>query len=295
VPRTPTQAPPQRDAVVQLLGTIWDNALDPGYAAAARRRQSRSATSATSGSSGAGQGRERRPGRGALALLGFAVLGVVLAVAIVSTHVGAPAVAQRRADLVDRVRDQTARAATTEQQVQALQADVSRLNGQRLSTTSQGELLADQVAALELATAQVAVTGPGLRVTLDDASEPPPGTDPAVDRVLDRDLQGVVNGLWAAGAEAVAVNGQRLTALSAIRSAGDAILVDYRPLTRPYVVVAIGDPASLQTRFTEGAAGRGLQALSTAYGIRSSVQPVGQAILPAASPGDLRYARGIDQ
>ena len=49
--------------------------------------------------------------------------------------------------------------------------------------------------------------------------------------MLDRDLQVIVNGLWAAGAEAIAVNGQRLTACSAIRSAGEAILVDFRPLS----------------------------------------------------------------
>jgi uncharacterized protein YlxW (UPF0749 family) len=280
VPPTPSQVSPSRDAVGLLLGTIWDNALDPGYAAAARRR-----------SGSVGPGSTARRGRWVWALVGFAAVGGVLAVAVVSTHVAAPAVAQRRADLVDRVREQTARAASTEQQVQALQAEVSRLNAQRLSATSQGERLADQVAALELATAEVAVSGPGLRVTLDDAATPPPGTDPAVDRVLDRDLQGVVNGLWAAGAEAVAVNGQRLTALSAIRSAGDAILVDYRPLTRPYEVTAIGDPARIESGFTAGAAGRALATLAQTYGIRYTVDAEARLDLPAAAAIQLRYAR----
>ena len=110
--------------------------------------------------------------------------------------------------------------------------------------------------------------------------------------MLDRDLQTVVNGLWAAGAEAVAVNGQRLTALSAIRSAGDAILVDYRPLTRPYVVTAIGDPATLQAAVRRGARRPALRTLQQTYGIRY--------VGPAASTGSrsrrrparaLRYAR----
>ena len=105
----------------------------------------------------------------------------------------------------------------------------------------------------------------------------------------------MVNGLWAAGAEAVAVNGQRLTALSAIRSAGDAILVDYRPLTRPYVVVAIGDPRTLQSRFVAGAGRAG--AAHAGAGVRHPLlgrARVGQQTLPAASPDELRYARRAD-
>ena len=51
-----------------------------------------------------------------------------------------------------------------------------------------------------------------------------------------------MNGLWSVGAEAIAVNGQRLTAQSAIRSAAGAILVNYRPLKPPYRVEAIGPP-----------------------------------------------------
>ena len=64
-------------------------------------------------------------------------------------------------------------------------------------------------------------------------------------RVYDRDLQDVVNALWLAGAEAMSINGQRLTAATAIRSAGEAILVNSRPLSPPSLVHAIGNPAPL--------------------------------------------------
>jgi uncharacterized protein YlxW (UPF0749 family) len=274
---SPAPVARSKDAVVQLLGSIWDDALDPGYAAAAARAGRRPAVT-------------RRRG-GALAVLGFALVGLVLAVALLSTHAAAPAVAERRADLVDRVHEQTARADAADAQVQALQAEVSGLKAAQLSATAEGERLASTVAGLELASGQVAVSGPGVRVTLDDASEPPPGTDPDLDRVLDRDLQGVVNGLWAAGAEAVAVNGVRLTSLSAIRAAGDAILVDYRPLTRPYVVTAVGDPATLESRFASGAAGRTLVTLQQTYGITYSLDAADRVELPAASASALRYAQ----
>ena len=101
----------------------------------------------------------------------------------------------------------------------------------------------------------------------------------------------VVNGLWAAGAEAVSVNGQRLTALSAIRSAGDAILVDYRPLTRPYRVLAIGDPRTIQAAFSSGPAGSGLRTLQQTYGLKYEVEGVGRVTVPAAAALALRYAK----
>ena len=89
------------------------------------------------------------------------------------------------------------------------------------------------------------VTGPGL--CYHAAGRPPtPAGDggPDLARVLDTDIQLVVNGLFASGAEAVSVNGQRVTVLSPIRSAGEAVLVGFRPLTPPYEVSAVG-PDSL--------------------------------------------------
>ena len=61
-------------------------------------------------------------------------------------------------------------------------------------------------------------------------------------RVIAKDLQYVTNALWESGAEAISINGKRLTSTSSIRFAGSAIIVDYRPLTRPYVITALGDP-----------------------------------------------------
>jgi uncharacterized protein YlxW (UPF0749 family) len=108
--------------------------------------------------------------------------------------------------------------------------------------------------------------------------------------VRDADLQDVVNGLWAAGAEAVAVDGQRLTALSAIRSAGESVLVDLRPLSPPYVVEAVGDASRLEVRFVDGPSGRRLTTLASLYGIRFEVSRADELDLPAAGTPDLRAA-----
>jgi uncharacterized protein YlxW (UPF0749 family) len=136
-----------------------------------------------------------------------------------------------------------------------------------------------------------AVVGPGATVTVDDGPQPSAGTGDDLSRVLDVDLQDLVNGLWRAGAEAIDINGHRLTSLSAIRGAGDAILVDYRPLARPYVVTAIGD-SGLGRRFAAGPAGVELRGLKSDYGIRYDVSMHEHVEVPAATAVELRTVRG---
>ena len=106
--------------------------------------------------------------------------------------------------------------------------------------------------------------------------------------MFDRDLQDVVNALWLAGAEAISVNDQRLAAQTAIRSAGEAILVDFRPLSPPYVLRAIGDVDQMQASFADGATARRLQTLTSLYGLRFSLTRVVTATLPAAAAPNLR-------
>jgi uncharacterized protein YlxW (UPF0749 family) len=135
------------------------------------------------------------------------------------------------------------------------------------------------------------VSGGALVVVLDDAEAGSrDGGGPETGRVYDQDLQAVVNGLWAAGATAIAINGQRLTSTTAIRSAGEAILVDYRPLSPPYEVTALGDRERLEADFSGSVADRQLRALADRFGIRTDVHPKRVARLPAAGPPRLRYA-----
>src|SRR6478609_1448482 len=177
-----------------------------------------------------------------------------------------PGAAQARAALQQEIQRRSAGLDADQVSLDQLRAQVAQLQRQALSARG-GDGLAQRAQLLGLLSAEVPVTGSGLKITMNDAASASTGAggaDPRAtagkgeDRVLDRDLQIVVNGLWAAGAEAIAVNGQRLTALSAIRSAGEAILVDFRPLSPPYVLRAVGDSATLQRRFTAGAAGRRL-------------------------------------
>jgi len=283
--------PPTRstDPVTALLGQVWQDALDPGYAARSRTRSDRS-VGTPEGPVPRGHRRRRRTVGAGISL---ALVGLLLAAAAVQARADRPAAAERRTGLLAQVAEQGNRYDRITLDVTRLRAQIDQLETDSLDSSAAGARLADALRSLGLVAGTVAATGPGIRIVLDDAAANSDAatSDPAGGRVLDRDLQAVVNGLWAAGAEAVAINGQRLTSLAAIRSAGDAILVDYRPLARPYQVVAIGNPQQLPARFAAGPGGRTLRTLQDVYGIRYEIQPVEQLGVPAAGSVRLRLSR----
>lgn len=262
---------PQRpDESMSLLVDIATQALDPGYAAAAARRTDTPA--------------EPTPRPRAWLLVG-GLLAATLLIVIAGVQ------AHRRAPLASRSRD--ALVAQVERRGEAVNALQARLDRLRVSTaqerdaalasTRAGDRLAARLAADELAAGTLAVTGPGLRVTLDDAV----GGD---NRIVDRDVQSVVNALWAAGAEAIGINGERITAQTAIRAAGGAILVNFKPLDPPYVVSAIGDPVALESSFATGRAASRLRAYVQLYGLRFHYARDSSLSLPSAPGLTLRYA-----
>ena len=126
-----------------------------------------------------------------------------------------------------------------------------------LADDAEGQRLLTRLDALSLAAASTAVIGPGLSVTVTDPGVGPNLSDVSKQRVtgsrqiiLDRDLQLVVNSLWASGAEAISVGGVRIGPNVTIRQAGGAILVDNNPTSSPYTVLAIGPPHAMRTSST---------------------------------------------
>ena len=106
-------------------------------------------------------------------------------------------------------------------------------------------------------------------------------------------MRSVVNELWADGAEAIAVNGIRLTPTSAIRFAGDAVLVDFQPIASPYVIDAIGDADLLITGFAASNVASRYQTLASARGIGFTFTVQHQLNLPAGSEPSPRYAHVV--
>jgi uncharacterized protein YlxW (UPF0749 family) len=304
---TAPQARPRRpDESMTLLTEVMTSPLDPGYAAAARRRAERAAERAAQRAAGVDAPEDddapSRLARSPVAVGMLLVVGLLLAVAFVQARGSRPAGVAQRDALVAEIQRQSAGVDRLQRANAAALVAIESARGRRLQAQSQGAL-AEQVTRLGLVTGAVAVAGPGIEVTVNDAANVahagdgsnPRGQDTADDgRVLDQDLQVVVNGLWAAGAEAVSINGQRLTALSAIRSAGQAVLVDYRPLAPPYRISAVGDPAGLRSRFSAGPGGRELRFLQKTYAVRASVATADRLTLPASSGVVTRRAKAVE-
>lgn len=284
-PRTGDPQPRRRVDSMLLLQDLVDGSLDEGYARAAARRAA---------------GRPTPRAQVWVLAAGLLAVGLLLATAFAQTRERAGSVREARSALVGEIQQRNTENQRLQRRLERRRAQVRQDQRAALALTGAGAALSARLTRLESATGAGAVTGAGMVVRLDDAgrdagsADVNPRTQPGSDgRVTDRDLQTVVNEVWAAGAEAVSVNGQRLTALSAIRSAGEAILVDFRPLKPPYVVKAVGDPGTLRTHFVAGFGGSYLQVLK-GYGITSTVQDADPLSLPASAGVQLRYATAPD-
>ncbi|MDT0491053.1 DUF881 domain-containing protein [Streptomyces sp. NPDC012600] len=274
-PDRSTPARPARpDASMSLLNNVMDHSLDEGYAEASARRKA-------DGSAGLPRTLKSKLGLAA----GLVVAALVVTLGAAEARVSAPVVAKEREELIDRINAETRAADTLESDVDELRRDVSERQRKALEQHGgdQGELVA-------LLSGATPVEGPGVKLVVDDAKNTDQGGGGPREssgfadtgRVRDRDMQRVVNGLWESGAEAIAINGQRLTALSAIRAAGDAILVDNRPLVPPYTVLAVGDRKNLAAAFRDSADGQYLNALKESFDIRTTLTDQGKVRLPAA-------------
>ena len=223
-----------------------------------------------------------RPGRMVTVgwtLAGLLVIGLLLGVAVHNTEANAPSANSAREGLVADIDRAQVRADGLEGSANALAAQVRDRQAELGVPEAPASASVQAVAA-----GTVGVSGPGLTVTIDN----PSGEDNDV--ILDRDIQLLVNGLWAGGAEAIAVGGVRLQPTSAIRKAGGAILVDNRPVFWPITIAAIGNPATLPAEFA-GTSGYGrFASFVSLYSITFDVVQADTLTLPAATEPVLRYA-----
>jgi uncharacterized protein YlxW (UPF0749 family) len=255
-----------------LLELVTRESLDLDYQDVSRRR-------------GAPAGEEGpTPHRGTA--VAVAVFGLLVAVAAVQNSRNADVDEASRTALIDRVETRKDSVSSLQDRIITLREENDALAERIVSLSSTGRDLDDATADLALETGFVAVEGPGLRVTVDDQ---PRGDPDGLVRATD--LRVLVNGLWEAGAEAIAINGRRLTALSAIVNADIAIQVNKGPLSPPYVVAAIGGQ-NLDADFVETQSGLTFLALADQFGFVVKRDTVSSLLLPAAPPSlqQLLYA-----
>jgi uncharacterized protein YlxW (UPF0749 family) len=108
--------------------------------------------------------------------------------------------------------------------------------------------------------------------------------------LTDRDVRSIVNELWHDGAEAISVNDVRLTPTSAIRFAGEAVLVDFQAITPPYVVRAVGNADALVTAFADSPIASRYKTLSGVEHLGFDFSNSDKLTLPASPPGNVRFA-----
>ncbi len=268
-----------------MLAELMNNHLDAGYAAAAERREREQPPSALV-----------RRLRSAVTALTLVVLGAVLAIAYQQTVARAPDAAQAKASLVEDIKVRSAESDRMQRRADDLREQLARDRETALADSAAGQQTSRQLEQLETVTGLSSVTGPGLVVTVGDG---PPPVDPVTGeptdeldlaRILDRDLQELVNALWKAGAEAVTIDNQRLTPTSTIRLAGEAILVDLRPVTSPYEIKAIGDADQLADRFASSSVARRFRSYIERYEMTFRVRTAEELSLPASAGSPLSYA-----
>lgn len=137
-----------------------------------------------------------------------------------------------------------------EAEQQALRATLSALRQEAAGRQSEIAADTDRLRALQsevdrqrLLAGLIAVQGPGVEILLDDsAAEIPARADPSTYIVHEFDLRDIVNLLWMAGSEAIAINGERMVSSSAISCVGTTILINSTRLSPPYLIRAIGNP-----------------------------------------------------
>ena len=268
----PAKRPDSSDpaASMALILDAMRNPLDPSYAEAAKRpgADPRGAT------------------HSALLFVTTLILGLLLAVSALALRPSANEAEKRHQQLVDQVHAAQQRNDSIEADVSRTRGEVNALSDAALARTSQHSIKTQLADALRTSGGST-VTGPGVSLTLDEPS-PSPGqadSDPRTGgqgtSVTSTDIQQLVNALYRAGASDVAINEQRLNSMSAIRFAGSAILVNYRPLARPYRIVALG-PQGLDRAFSDGFGGQYLAAMKRS-GLKAQ-QTSGSVTLPPA-PG----------
>lgn len=168
-------------------------------------------------------------------------------------------------------------------QLAEVQAERDRLRAQPQGPGLSG-LLADLLNQQVIA-GTVALTGPGVIVVLDDSPRRPlRGEDPTLYLVLDSHLRDVVNLLWEGGAEAVAINGERIVATSSIYAAGGVIVVNTARLAPPYEVVAIGPP-ELEALLRSPGRLTQLRSRVQNYGLQFSVRRAAEVTVPPYKGG----------
>jgi uncharacterized protein YlxW (UPF0749 family) len=225
------------------------------------------------------------------------ILGFLVAAAVAQERIREERQPGQVAELLDLIRARREAIASLAAETQSLSRRLQQVR------TAAGQESAELRAALEQidrakARAGVApAAGSGVVVEVADSRDVPRTRGDVTDlRIQDVDLRLIVNALWRAGAEAVAVNGRRVISTTAIRAAGDTILVNFSPVSSPYVVDAVGDPAMLRSRLAESEIARQFGVWEQVYGLGFQIRSAAEVSVPGlGADAELSWATPVGE
>jgi uncharacterized protein YlxW (UPF0749 family) len=234
-----------------------------------------------------------RPARGLAVLLASAMLGFLLTLQIQTAMNRPPATPEYSRDL----------SAVTIQRLEveqkSLKDSIARLRArivtQQQAATSGASSLSSLTQEMErqrLAAGMLAPRGPGVSVILDDSTKPMPAGDEAANYLIhDFELRDVASLLWLAGAEAVAINDERLVASTSIYCVGSTIIVNNTRLSPPFEIRALGNPSQLEDALKDPGTLKKIKSRSNLYGIQFKYAQSKEMTLPAFTGGfAIKYA-----
>lgn len=214
------------------------------------------------------------------------ILGFLVALAFNTARGMADVRPERANDLADVVRDLEMQRVDLQSRLTDLRSRMDAFDSQAALDAGVSDSYTQELESVRRAAGLTRLTGPGLRVTLADGTEVPPGSDPNDYLIHDTDLSAFVNALFAGGAQAVDINGERIVASTPIRCAGTTILVNSVRLGGPYVIRAVGDPDDLRAALDEDrSTALIMDAYRTQYGLTVEVTPESGLAVPAFKGG----------
>lgn len=234
----------------------------------------------------------RSLGRHLLVVAAAAAAGVMMVTGALASR-GTDLRPNRNTDLASLVESEARRNEQLTRRLADLRTEVDELS--RRSAEQAGTPASDLARAAEVA-GTLPVRGPAVTVTLEDAplSVKPAGVDEDLLVVHQQDIQAVVDALWSGGAEAMTIQGQRVSSRTGIKCVGNTVVVHSVPYAPPYVITAIGDQDALAAALQRSPALRVYRQYADAYRLGWDVRRQASVTLPAyTGPAEFSWAEPV--
>jgi uncharacterized protein YlxW (UPF0749 family) len=227
--------------------------------------------------------------------LALLALGFLVAAQLASQSPRVRYTTQERTPLLETAGELQAQQDDLKARILQLRDQIQGVEGQGAGSADLVQGLNDELQQARTAAGLIALTGSGIVLQLEDSQEPvPPDASKADYLVGSRDIRTVVQELWLAGAEAISINGERVTPTTAVIDIGTTLLVNSAYLAPPYQVTALGATDLYQRLSASQGFIDFVRARAGGFGIRLSFAEPGSVDVPAfVGTVTLRYSRPL--